>query len=205
LALRTKNPSAKVAKRLEGDFTKAPIHTQQLIKRNYEKLRNVYEADSRGSYEGKLARSYALRILELTRPYISASRYAKLKGELREQKSERAHRLAYAGAFAKILRDTGRMLNSISPQINSADRVLRAAPGAVSAGSNVSYFKYHQSSAPRKKKADGSDKLPRRQILPDEDKPIPAAWWIDIRGTLAHGLEHPNFWLRLLGAKARPA
>jgi hypothetical protein len=104
--------------------------------------------------------------------------------------------------ISPVLRDTDIMFNSLSPRIDSPDRILRLVPGAVSVGSNVRQFKYHQSRRPRKLKADGTPRLPRRQILPDDVTPIPDDWQRAVTDTVKDGLRGREFWQRFLGSQA---
>lgn len=199
LALRTKNSSAKVAARLAKDVPTLSPARRRLFLHHSTALRELYRAETLGSADGLAARRHAMKLLELMRSNISPTRYARLRGELsKEQKPERAERLVLAGAMAEILRDTGRLLNSFSPEVVSPDRRLEVRPGRIAIGSNVEYFKYHQSPEPRKKKADGSDKLPRRQVLPDESHPMPESWKDDMRSSLVASLRDPNFWIHYL-------
>ena len=200
LALRRKEAGARTVERLKAQFDQLPATRRTLITTHYERLKELYRANTP---VGAAAKKHAVALLELMQPFISETRYRKLKSELTGRRNgSRDERLALAGAYALILRDTGRMLASLSPQINSPDRVLRVGAGAVTVGSNVDYFKYHQSDQPRRLKKDGTAKLPRRQILPDRAKPIPAAWWRDMKGAFARGLSAPDFWLRFLGERA---
>jgi hypothetical protein len=115
-----------------------------------------------------------------------------------------------AGAYAKILRDTGRLLNSLSPQfVGSADQILRTGPGWVEVGSNVMsdsgvpILTYHTSPKPRKQKKDGSGPvLPRRKVLPDNAQDLPDAWMTAIRDEVSLVLGSREFWLAFLGSRA---
>lgn len=203
LAMRTKDSSAKVVDRLKRDFAKLPRTRKRLVLTQYKRLKGLYLG---GRAADAAALNYARRLLDLTGAYMSPTRFKKLYSELHGRMTKtRAQRLALAGAYSLILRDTGRLLASLSPQIATPDRVLTVAPGAVSVGSNVSYLKYHQSKKPRRLKKDGTPKLPRRQVLPDDTHPVPAAWWADLKAALASGLASPEFWLRFLGEKAATA
>jgi hypothetical protein len=200
LALRRKVSTPKAVKKLEAQLPNLPAHRQRLIQIHFERLQSVYLADAMSSREGLKARIYARRLLHLITPYISKTRAKTLDRELKEQESLRAYRLGLSGAFALILRDSGRLLSSLSPEIQSQDRVLRVLPGQVKIGSNVRYFPFHDSDKPRKKKRDGTDKLPRRQILPDEKSPIPRGWWADISASLSAGLSEEAVWQKILGS-----
>jgi hypothetical protein len=78
----------------------------------------------------------------------------------------------------EILRDTGVLLNSLSPGILStgagaiayakppgdggSDQIFETEPGAVIVGTNVEYAGRHQATRP---------------FLPDEERPVPDVWW----------------------------
>lgn len=107
---------------------------------------------------------------------------------------------AIAAALAEILRDTGIMLESLGPQV-VADTILRTGPGWLEVGSNVHYFRFHNSDQPRRKNADGTDRLPRRQVLPDNVDQIPAAWIAEMGEAASKTMRTPEFWRLFLGAK----
>lgn len=81
----------------------------------------------------------------------------------------------------QILRDTGRLLNSLGPgEINGEqyrkpngdggdEQVWKAGPGFVTVGTNVAYAATHNF-------GDAKRGIPRRQFLPDDGQPIPVAW-----------------------------
>jgi hypothetical protein len=204
LALRRKGTGPKLAARLKREIPKLSRTRQALIRSHYDRLYRLYRADKASDRASASSRKHARHLLELMKPALSPTRYKKLKGQLeKDLPNPRAKQTALLGAFALILRDTGRLLNSLSPQIASPDRILRFMPGAVAVGSNVSYLKYHQSDKARQKKKDGTDKLPRRQILPDKAKPIPASWWKALSESLGRGLKEPATMLAILGPNAR--
>lgn len=89
----------------------------------------------------------------------------------------------YGNRKVQILRDTGVLLNSLSPGIltggpapsyskptapGGSEQVFEQHPGSIIVGTNVPYAAAHNK--PLKAK------LPRRQILPDEDQ-VPDVWW----------------------------
>jgi phage gpG-like protein len=78
----------------------------------------------------------------------------------------------------EILVDTGRLQNSFSTIV---------IPGGFAVGTNVEYAKYHQSELPRKMKADGTPRLPRRPVVYDPDK-IPAETWDAMLRAMLNGL-----------------
>jgi hypothetical protein len=134
-------------------------------------------------------------------------RKGKLTARDRAMLSLKRKKLTLATAFAEILRDTGRMLNSLSPEVITAtggggdDTIMRTGPGWLEVGSNVEYFAYHNSDKPRRKNADGSDRLPRRQVLPDNVGQIPAAWIAEMGDAARKTMRTAEFWRLLLGAK----
>jgi phage gpG-like protein len=65
---------------------------------------------------------------------------------------------------AEILRDTGRLLASLTP--GQAGNVQRTEPGAVVIGTNVKYAVFHHH---------GTAKIPQRRLWPDPQK-WPARW-----------------------------
>lgn len=221
LALRRKGPGgAKAIVRLGKSFKNAPLARQKLIRRNYQRLRDLYESDmSVRGHPGAQSKRVAIRILKLTKPYITPDHFKKTLAELnrsdflktirgktrlktaKQMVQDRAaiKRTSFVAAFALILRDTGILLGSLSPDVRSSDMINKFEPGALTIGSNVEYMKYHQSSAPRKLKADGTPRLPRRQILPDDDKPIPPTWWVAVVGTIRQAMAQPQFWTAYLG------
>lgn len=216
LALRNRSSSGpKMVEKMQRALASISNQRRTLIAIHYERLKALYTAEEHRSdwmlgkflsRHGASARKHARFLLEKMQPYISKTRYEKLKKDLAgPHKADRAHRMALVGAFAMILRDTGRLLNSLSPQINSPDREMRVMPGSIGVGSNVFYFKFHDSDRPRKLKKDGTPKLPRRQILPDRQHPMPSSWWSDIGATMANGLQTRELWLRHLGNRARAA
>jgi hypothetical protein len=191
LALRRKVSGAKAVARLAAAYAGLPAHRRRQVREQYRRLLRLYRDDAGGAAARRAARGLLRRL----RAHLPPSRYKRLEAELRAAPAaERARRLALAGAHAEVLRDTGRLLNSLSPGVRSADRVLRAGPGEVVVGSNVAYLKYHQSARPRRRKADGTPRLPRRQVLPDAGRPVPRAWWRAVGGALGRGLADPAFW-----------
>ncbi len=68
-----------------------------------------------------------------------------------------------------ILRDTGKLLNSLSPDGNSPDRILRVSNGTIIVGTRVKYALAHHRGVP--------GRLPQRRLWP---KVFPASWWKDI-------------------------
>lgn len=95
----------------------------------------------------------------------------------------RARGKAAAGAGkADVLRDTGRLLRSLTPGVDGVargpDQVVRTLPGAVVVGTNVPYAEYHQT---------GTRHLPARPVLPRNGR-IPPAYWPAIGLAAARGV-----------------
>jgi hypothetical protein len=193
----TKGGEKATYQKLQRSFAALPEHRKNAIIRNYGGLQRLYsEEESAFSL-----RKHARFILEKMRPNIAPGRYQKLKRELSGPlKPDKAERLAFIGAHAEILRDTGRLLNTFSPELKSPDMILTAGRGVVTVGENTPYGKYHQSAEPRKLKADGTPRLPRRQFLPDDQHPVPAPWWADVSASVAHSLADVTFWRLFMGS-----
>lgn len=91
-------------------------------------------------------------------------------------------------ANIEILRDTGRMFNSLSPgesgELND-DGVLRVNPGEIVFGTNVEYAAEHMEGRPVAT-AKGPP-MPARPLWP-EPKKWPAQWWDQLSQAAADGL-----------------
>ena len=76
----------------------------------------------------------------------------------------------------QILRDTGILLNSLSP--GAPGNLLDALPGMVSIGTNVKYAAYQHH---------GTDTIPARRLWPEPHR-WPSAWLEDINETVRDGV-----------------
>lgn len=79
-----------------------------------------------------------------------------------------------------ILRDTGLLLNTFSPGIESALSVFRIGRGEVIVGTNRKWAGVHHEGS-----KDG--RIPQRRLWP-EPRNWPASWWIDITEQARAGL-----------------
>lgn len=206
LILRRTRTGAKTITRLKNQLKKGTMKQRKamrgLVKEQHERLKAIIYGKTK---EDRAARSRAKRILEkkFAKGLIRRTEYLEKKKVLEgKAKPQKLKDLAIAGAFAMILRDTGRLLNSLSPAGASGDTILLAGPGWIECGSRVDYMKYHQSAAPRALKKDGTPRLPRRQILPDDVGQFPAEWWAKINDAFQSGLKSKEFWLMYLGGMA---
>lgn len=97
-------------------------------------------------------------------------------------KSEGAHTLMelYGDAQVEILRDTGILLNSLSPGVNSNDQVFRVGLGEVIVGTNRKWAAVHHHGS-----KDG--RIPQRRLWPPVEK-WPQKWWIDLLEQVHSGL-----------------
>lgn len=89
----------------------------------------------------------------------------------------------YAAAVGsiEILRDTGRLFNSLSPGYGGrvmSDGALDVRPGIAVFGTNVKYAKYHHF---------GTKRCPQRRLWPVVER-WPGVWWEDVRGAAQRGL-----------------
>lgn len=85
----------------------------------------------------------------------------------------------YANRQVEILRDTGLLLNSLSPGATIPEQVFRVEPGAVVVGTNRKGAAAHHHGVP--------GKLPQRRLWPDP-KDWPDTWWADITDQIKQGL-----------------
>lgn len=86
----------------------------------------------------------------------------------------------YAHAQVDILRDTGLLLNSLSPGVASGERVLRVGRGEVIVGTNRKWAGVHHRGS-----RDG--RIPQRRLWP-EPRRWPSSWWLDILEQARQGL-----------------
>lgn len=141
-----------------------------------EKKRNVYP-------------SQALNAKQQERWWQVYSRYlAAYKGDKRHAaaaawlvlKSEGAQTLVdkYGYRQVEILRDTGLLLNSLSPGVASAERIFRVGPGEVTIGTNRKGAADHHSGIP--------GRLPQRRLWPEVSR-WPSSWWADVQDQVKQG------------------
>lgn len=96
----------------------------------------------------------------------------------------------YGNRPVEILRDTGALLNSLSPGAPSADQVLSVAPGSVTVGTNRKWAAAHHNGVP--------GRIPQRRLWPPVER-WPAGWWADILAEAQAGV------LRIIGRLAARA
>ncbi len=85
----------------------------------------------------------------------------------------------YGGVQVDILRDTGLLLNSLSPGTASPEQVFRTETGVAIVGTNRKWAATHHRGIP--------GKLPQRRLWP-EPKTWPESWWRDIIEQVHGGL-----------------
>ncbi len=86
----------------------------------------------------------------------------------------------YGGQKVDILRDTGILLNSLSPGVASSEQVFRVGRGEVIVGTNRKGAAAHHKGVPGRN-------LPQRRLWPLVSR-WPATWWADIRDQVKQGL-----------------
>jgi hypothetical protein len=85
----------------------------------------------------------------------------------------------YGGRRVEILRDTGLLLNSLSPGYGGPEQVLRTGRGEVVVGTNRKGAAAHHEGVP--------GRLPQRRLWPEPSR-WPASWWRDILEAARGGL-----------------
>lgn len=85
----------------------------------------------------------------------------------------------YGGRQVEVLRDTGLLLNSLSPGTNLPEQVLRVGRGEVVVGTNRRGARAHHTGIP--------GRLPQRRLWPEPSK-WTASWWADISDQVKQGL-----------------
>lgn len=85
----------------------------------------------------------------------------------------------YGHRQVEILRDTGLLLNSLSPGVASAEQVFRVGRGEVIVGTNRKGAAGHHAGIP--------GRLPQRRLWPEPRK-WPTGWWQDITEQVKQGL-----------------
>ncbi len=84
----------------------------------------------------------------------------------------------YKNRQVEILRDTGLLLNSLSPTLGAPGQVFRVAGGSVTIGSNRAGAAAHHRGVP--------GRLPQRRLWPEVGR-WPDAWWRDITDQVIAG------------------
>lgn len=85
----------------------------------------------------------------------------------------------YGNRQVEILRDTGLLLNSLSPGTTSSDQVFRVGHGEVVVGTNRKGARSHHRGVP--------GRLPQRRLWPDP-RWWPASWYNDVLDQIRQGL-----------------
>lgn len=122
----------------------------------------------------------ALARFRLSLPENEARRRAAIVGSIKATKLTGKTKIQTLGnRNVEILRDTGVLLNSLSPgrlvqaggnvgyDIPHADQIFMPKPGEVIVGTTVEYSSYHQQ---------GTKRIPARPFLPQPGR-VPSIWW----------------------------
>ncbi len=129
----------------------------------------------------------ALKRFRLSLPEGEAQRRSKIVGGLKATRETGQTKVeTLGGRSVEILRDTGVLLNSLSPGRltgsggsvtysppsgeGGSEQIFELGAGEVIVGSNVIYFRTHQ-------RGDRKRNIPQRKVLPDAETPVPQAWW----------------------------
>ena len=142
-------------------------------------------------------RRYAKKQGRMLRPLLTAAEdkrwrsifYGRIQGCMRQgfdEKEAKAHAAAiawialkadgaktilsvYGGMKVEILRDTGILLNSLSPGVNSPEQIFKVEPGSVIVGTNRAGAAAHHAGSQRRN-------LPQRRLWPEVSS-WPSHWW----------------------------
>ncbi len=87
--------------------------------------------------------------------------------------------MKYGGRNVEILRDTGLLLNSLSPGSGTPEQVFKVGGGAVTVGTNRKGAAGHHNGIP--------GRLPQRRLWPSPGK-WPKNWWDDLLATVREGI-----------------
>lgn len=115
-----------------------------------------------------------LRIYRGDKSHAAAVAWLVLKGEGARTLVDK-----YGYRKVEILRDTGLLLNSLSPGVRSAESVFRVGKGEVIVGTNRKGATGHHEGIP--------GRLPQRRLWP-APKNWPESWWRDILEQLKSGV-----------------
>ncbi len=85
----------------------------------------------------------------------------------------------YGGRQVDILRDTGLLLNSLSPGHSGGEQIFRVQPGAVIVGTNRKGAAAHHHGIP--------GRLPQRRLWPPPSA-WPQSWWSDVLDQAKQGI-----------------
>lgn len=107
---------------------------------------------------------------------LSPVTIARRRGRRRSKSSSRK---SSANQSVDILRDTGALLNSLTPGYGGSNQLFKAEPGSITIGTRREGADKHHEGIP--------GKLPQRRLWPETSK-WPATWWQDIAGQIAQGV-----------------
>lgn len=167
--------------KVEGDPKLSRLYTRAKDKKT-GKLKQIWIPRAKG--RAKYAPSYALTAKQNKRWHDINSRMG-AKAAWTILKAEGATTLwdTYANMGPNevpILRDTGVLLNSLSPGVASEYRVFRVGPGEVIVGTNRKWAWVHHNGSK-------NGRIPQRRLWPEVSK-WPKTWWNDILTQIQQGI-----------------
>lgn len=196
LALRSVQTGARQMAKAKEKYRRLPDWARSLVREHAKRAAAAIVG------EEKASRKHALKILEAQKKdgKVGGLRYRRMKQRLEQGlPAAQLRREAFMVSFAAILRRSGRLLAGLVP--GSSESVIRVDNGRVTVGSSVPYQNFHDSKKPRRQKRGGGDRLPRRQIFPDDPGQLPDEWKSALRKTLLDGIRSGEFLRQLLGGK----
>lgn len=137
-----------------------------------------------GSFSGKAPGGAAFHAPGASKGWAAARAWLALRAEFGHVETIMSR---YGDTQVEILRDTGLLLNSLSPGFSTdyqepphaVDQVFRLGPGEVTVGTSRKWAAAHHNGIP--------GKLPQRRLWA-EPKDWPPTWWRDILGEAREGI-----------------
>lgn len=148
--------------------------------REWTKIRNRELKKIKGQFEKQQGELFDRFLLSLD-PKLALKRAKTIAAHRASEHTGLTKLQALGARNVEILRDTGVLLNSISPGVLSDtgtyakpgndggdQQVFELSAGQIILGTSVKYSSIHQT---------GTEHIPQRKIVPEDEADIPDAWW----------------------------